>query len=69
MMRDTNPAALVGQVLSERGHQERLDRQGHPCACDGPQRPCLAHFGMLDPPSRARARRTAGIRDFEDRRS
>jgi hypothetical protein len=62
-------SALVSKVLSEREHQERLDRLGYPCACAGAQRPCLGHYGLMDVSSRAQARRVAGIRDFEDRRS
>jgi hypothetical protein len=60
---------LASKVLSERGHQERLDRLGYPCACAGAQRPCLGHYGLMDLLSRARARRVAGIGDFEERRS
>jgi hypothetical protein len=58
---------LVARVLSEREYQERLDRLGRACACAG-DRMCLAHYGQLDPPSRARVRRQVGIRDFEGRR-
>jgi hypothetical protein len=61
-------STLETRVLSERDHQVRLDQQGHPCACGGPQRPCLAHYGLMDDPSRARVRRTLGINDFLGRR-
>jgi hypothetical protein len=57
----------ITRQLSERGWQELLDQQGRPCACDG-QRLCLGHYGILDPPSRARVRRAVGIADFEGRR-
>jgi hypothetical protein len=58
----------VIKALSERAWQELLDAQGRPCACNG-NRLCLGHYGMLDSASRARARRAAGIVDFEGRRS
>jgi hypothetical protein len=57
----------VTRALSEHDWQALLDQQGRPCACAG-DRLCLAHYGQLDPPSRARVRRTVGIRDFEGRR-
>jgi hypothetical protein len=68
MIRDVSSATLVARALTERGHQERLDRLGSPCACGSGQRLCLGHYGLLDAPSRARARRAVGIRDFEGRR-
>jgi hypothetical protein len=58
---------LVGRSLSESDWQRLFDQRGHPCRCAG-NRLCLAHYGMLDPASRTRARRTAGITGFEDRR-
>ena len=47
---------LIARALSERGWQELRDQQGCPCACsrNGDQRYCLAHYGLMDPPSRAR---------------
>jgi hypothetical protein len=58
---------LTARLLTERGWQELADQRGRPCVCDG-DRLCLAHYGLLDPPSRARVRRTIRIRDFEGRR-
>jgi hypothetical protein len=60
-------STLVSRVLTERGWQELADQRGHPCACRGPVL-CLAHYAILDNGSRARVRRTVGIRDFEGRR-
>jgi hypothetical protein len=60
-------AVVVARVMSERGWQESADQRGRPCACRG-DRLCLAHYGMLDNPSRARVRRAVGIREFEGRR-
>jgi hypothetical protein len=65
---DQQPSTLVARVLSERDWQQLADQRGRPCACDGHQRPCLAHYGLLDNPSRARVRRAVGIADFEGRR-
>jgi hypothetical protein len=61
-------AMVVARVLSEREYQEHLDRLGRACACDGPQRPCLAHYGCMDNQSRAWVRRQVGIFNFEGRR-
>jgi hypothetical protein len=58
---------LVARALTERGWQELLDQRGRPCACAG-GRLCLAHYGLADNATRARARRAAGIVDFEGRR-
>jgi len=60
-------AVVVARAMSERGWQELADERGRPCVCSG-DRLCLAHYGMLDNPSRARVRRTVGIREFEGRR-
>jgi hypothetical protein len=57
----------ITRTLSERDWQTLADQQGRPCACAG-ERLCLGHYGLLDAPSRARVRRTIGIRDFEGRR-
>jgi hypothetical protein len=53
--------------LSEREWQELLHAQGRPCACAAGKL-CLGHYSVLDNASRARARRAAGIADFEGRR-
>jgi hypothetical protein len=58
---------LVARAMSESDWQRLFDQRGKPCACAGKQL-CLAHFGMLDNVSRARARRAAGITGHEDRR-
>jgi hypothetical protein len=60
-------STLVSRALSERGWQELADQRGRPCVCNG-DRLCLAHYGLLDNPSRARVRRTIGISDFLGRR-
>jgi hypothetical protein len=57
----------ITRTLSERDWQEFADQRGRQCACNGDQL-CLAHYGLIDAPSRARVRRTVGIRDFEGRR-
>ena len=57
---------LVARVLTERDWQELLDQRGHPCACT--DRPCLAHYGLMNNTARAQARRMVGIADFEGRR-
>jgi hypothetical protein len=58
---------LVARVWSESQWQEQADRRGYSCACAGAV-PCLSHYGRLDNASRARVRRTVGIRDFEGKR-
>lgn len=58
---------LIARAMSERAWQQLADERGHPCGCAG-KRLCLAHYGMADSASRARARRAAGIVDFEGRR-
>jgi hypothetical protein len=57
----------ITKALPESAWVELLDQQGRPCACAGDQL-CLSNYGVLDPGRRARARRDAGIRDFEGRR-
>lgn len=60
-------STLIARALSERDWQELLDQRGHLCAC-ADNRPCLAHYGLMDNAARARVRCTVGIADFEGRR-
>jgi hypothetical protein len=60
-------ATLIARILSERDWQELADQRGRPCSCSDAV-PCLAHYGLMGAPSRARSRRAVGILDFEGRR-